>query len=120
MTKKQQTTDPYEMEMLDLMNEVGGKMIVKYHTATLTADKDFLLTMRNNGFPTDVMSCIMFGLAAELRNEQKVMAFLQEAAEAGATPSVTFEAPDGEALNITGKEKDNPMLNTLVQVVQNR
>ncbi len=34
--------NPYEMEMLDLWNEVGGQMIIKYHTATVKPDKEFL------------------------------------------------------------------------------
>ena len=34
MEKKKKTTDPYEVEMLDLLNEVGGQMVIKYHTIT--------------------------------------------------------------------------------------
>ena len=32
MTKKQ-TVNLYEMELLDLWNEVGGQMVIEYHRA---------------------------------------------------------------------------------------
>ena len=42
MAKKNKTQDPYKMEMLDLLNEVGGQMVIKYHTITLRPTKDKL------------------------------------------------------------------------------
>ncbi len=119
MAKKKQNIDPYEMEMLDLLNEVGGEMTIKYHTAKLTLTKADLQQMRENGVKTDVTTCILFGLAASLQDEEKVKYYLQEANEAGAVPSVTFEAAEGETLNITGKE-ENPMVDQLVQAVKNQ
>jgi hypothetical protein len=32
---KKQTVNPYEVELLDLWNEVGGQMVIKYHIATI-------------------------------------------------------------------------------------
>jgi hypothetical protein len=52
------------------------------------------------------------------KNQEETLAFLEEAA-AGAAPSVTFEAAEGEALNITGKE-NNPMVNQLVEAIENQ
>jgi len=47
----------------------------------------------------------------------KMSAFIGHAA--GAAPSVTFEAAEGEALNISGKE-NNPMVDALVQAIKNQ
>ena len=115
MAKKKQTVNPYEMEMLDLLNEVGGQMVIKYHTITLRPTKDKLQNIRKAGYPTDVMTCIMFGLAASFKDQKKVLAYIQEAEAAGAAPSVTFEAAEGEALNI-----NNPMVDALVQAISNQ
>lgn len=118
MAKKKKTTDPYEVEMLDLWNEVGGQMVIKYHTATIKPDKGDIQLLRDKGFKTDIMTCIIANVGAHL-GEEKAMAFLQEAAAAGAAPSVTFEAAEGEALNIRGKE-ENPVFDVLVQAVENQ
>ena len=42
--------------------------------------------------------------------------FLEEANNAGAAPSVTFEAPDDGALNVTSPE-DNPELDKLIKAM---
>ncbi len=118
MTKKKQTTDPFEVEMLDLWNEVGGQMVIKYHTATIKPDKGDLQQLRDKGFKTDIMTCIIANVGAHL-GEEKAMAFLQEAAAAGAAPSVTFEAAEGEVLNISSPE-ENPMVDQLVQAIENQ
>lgn len=118
MAKKKQTVNPYEMELLDLWNEVGGQLIIEYHTANIKPAKEDLQQMRDKGFNTDVMTCIIGTVGANL-GEEKAMAFLQEAVAAGAAPSVSFEAAEGEALNITGKE-NNPMVNQLVEAIENQ
>ena len=113
MAKKNKTQDPYKMELLDLWNEVGGQMVIKYHRATIKPDKGDLQQLRDKGFKTDVMACVMW------KSQEETLAFLEEAAAAGAAPSVTFEAAEGEALNITGKE-NNPMVNQLVEAIENQ
>ena len=115
---KKQTVNPYEVELLDLWNEVGGQMVIKYHRATIKPDKGDLQQLRDKGFKTDVMTCIIANVGAHL-GEEKALAFLTEADAAGAAPSVTFEAAEGEALNITGKE-NNPMVNQLVEATENQ
>lgn len=119
MAKNKKTRDPYEMEMLDLLNEVGGTMTIEYHTAKLTLTKERLQALRDAGYQTDVMTCIMFGLAASFQDEEKVMDYLKEAATADAAPSVSFEAAEGEILNISSAE-ENPMIDALVQAVSNQ
>lgn len=109
-------TNPYEMEMLDLWNEVGGQMVIKYHRATIKPDKGDLQQLRDKGFKTDVMACIMSAFIGHGKSQEETLAFLEEAAAAGAAPSVTFEAKEGEALNIKSKE-DNPMVDQLVQAI---
>ncbi len=118
MAKKNKTQDPYKMELLDLWNEVGGQMVIKYHRATVKPDKGDLQQLRDKGFKTDVMTCIIANIGAHL-GEEKALAFLTEADAAGAAPSVTFEAADGEALNISSKE-NNPMVVQLVEVIENQ
>ena len=119
MAKKNKTQDPYKMELLDLWNEVGGQMVIKYHRATIKPDKGDLQQLRDKGFKTDVMACIMSAFIGHGKSQEETLAFLEEAAAAGAAPSVTFEAAEGEALNITGKE-NNPMVNQLVEAIENQ
>ena len=52
------------------------------------------------------------------KTEEETMAFLKEADEAKAGVSVSFDAPDGGALNVKSKE-ENPMMDLLVQAVEN-
>ena len=47
------------------------------------------------------------------------MEFIREADAADAAPSVSFEAAEGEALNISSPE-ENPMVDALVQAVSNQ
>ena len=112
-------TNPYEMELLDLWNEVGGQMVIKYHIATIKPDKGDLQQLRDNGFKTDVMACIMSAFIGHGKSQEETLAFLEEAAAAGAAPSVSFEAAEGEALNINSPE-ENPMVDALVQAVSNQ
>ena len=114
-----QTVNPYEVELLDLWNEVGGQMKIVYHTATVNLKKETLQEMRDNGFPTNVLSCIAAGFGVNGKSREELLAFVMEAEAAGAAPSVTFEAAEGEALNITVKE-NNPMVNQLVEAIENQ
>ena len=119
MAKKKQTANPYEMEMLDLWNEVGGQMVIEYHTAKIKPAKEVLQALRDNDIKTHVMNCIMAGLVAGGLNQKDATEFIEQAFEAGAAPSVTFEAAEGEALNIADKE-NNPMVDALVQAIENQ
>ena len=114
MTNKK--TNPYEMELLDLWNEVGGQMVITYHRATIKPDKDDLQQLRDKGYKTDVMTCIMSVFVGTGKTPEETWSFIQEASAAGAAPSVTFEAADGQALNITDKE-NNPMVNAMVEAL---
>ena len=100
MAKKNKTQDPYKMELLDLWNEVGGQMVIKYHRATIKPDKGDLQQLHG-------------------KSQKETLVFLEEAAAAGAAPSVTFEAAEGEALNITGNE-NNPIVAQLVEAIENQ
>lgn len=68
-------TNPYEMELLDLWNEVGGQMIIKYHTATIKPDKGDLQQLRDKGFKTDIMTCIIANIGAHLGKEKAMIDF---------------------------------------------
>lgn len=107
------------MELLDLWNEVGGQMIIKYHRATFTPAKEDLQKLRDNDFPTDVLTVILQLFLGYGWGEEEIKAFFQEADAAGAAPAVSFEAAEGETLNITSKE-NNPMVDCLVQTVSNQ
>lgn len=110
--------NPYEMELLDLWNEVGGQIVIEYYTAKIKPAKEDLQQLRDKGFKTDVMTVIVAEVVAH-HGQEETLAFLEEAAAAGAAPSVTFEAAEGEALNITGKE-NNPMVAQLVEAIDNQ
>ena len=110
--------DPYKVEMADVAKELGGNLVIKYHTATISLTCEQLQTIKENGFPTDIMSCVMAGFMMSGKTEEETMAFLKEADDAKAGVSVSFDAPDGGALNVKSKE-ENPMMDLLVQAVEN-
>ena len=112
-------TNPYDVEMADLAKEIGGNLSIEYHTIKLSITCEQLQTIKENGFPTDVMSCIMAGLLMNGKTEEEVKAFLQEAEEANAHLSVSFDAPDNKGINIKYKE-ENPIMDILVQAVENQ
>ena len=118
MGKKNKTQDPYKMELLDLWNEVGGQMVIEYHTAKIKPAKEDLQQIRDKGFKTDVITVIIAEIAAHCGQDETI-AFIEKAEAAGAAPSVTFSAADGEALNITSKE-DNPIVDALVTAISNQ
>ena len=72
--------------------------------------------MKEKGLRTDIMSCILAALIMNGKNETEIKEFLEEANNAGAAPSVTFEAPDDGALNVTSPE-ENPELDKLVKAM---
>ena len=110
-------TNPYDVEMADLAKEIGGNLSIEYHTIKLSITCEQLQTIKENGFPTDVMSCIMAGLLMNGKTEEEVKAFMQEADEAHAHLSISFDAPDEKGLNIKSKE-ENPLMDILVQAVE--
>lgn len=119
MAKKNKTQDPYKMEMLDLWNEVGGVIKIDYYTVTMTITRELLQGLRDEGIKTDVMTCIMAGLLSAGKSKEEMWDYMVWAAANRAAPSVTFEAAEGEALNITDKE-NNPMVDALVQAISNQ
>lgn len=113
MDKKQ---DPYKVQLADITNEVGGNMTIQYYTLDFTLTKEQLQNMKKNGLKTDVMSCILAALIMNGMNETEVKEFIEKANDAGAAPSVSFEAPDDGALNVTSPE-ENPELDKLVKAI---
>ena len=112
-------TNSYDVEMADLAKEIGGNLQIEYHTIKLSITCEQFQTIKENGFPTDVMSCIMVGLLMNGKTEDEVKAFMQEADEAHAHLSISFDAPDEKGLNIKSKE-ENPLMDILVQAVENQ
>ena len=113
MNKKQ---DPYNVQMADIANEVGGNMTIQYYTLDFTLTKEQLQDMKKNGLKTDVMSCIFAALIMNGMNEAEVKEYIEKANDAGAAPSVSFEAPDEGALNVTSPE-EKPELDKLVKAM---
>ena len=111
--------NPYDVELLDVLNETGGVMKIQFHTMTLTVPNDLLQQLRNKGFKTNITMCMMAGLSQSGMKEEDIMSFLTEADAVGSAPSVTIEAEEGQALNITSKE-ENPMVDMLMQALQNQ
>ena len=87
-------TNPDDVEMAELAKEVGDNLSIEYHTIKLSITCEQLQTIKENGFPTDVMSCIMASLLMNGKTEEEVKAFMQEADEAHAHLSISFDAPD--------------------------
>ena len=112
-------TDPYDVEMVDLAKEIGGNLSIEYHTIKLSITCEQLQTIKENGFPTDVMSCIMAGLLMNGKTEEEVKAFMQEADEAHAHLSISFDAPDEKGLSIKSKE-ENPLMDIVIKAVDNQ
>lgn len=112
-------TNPYDVEIADLAKEIGGNLQIEYHTIKLSITCEQFQTIKENGFPTDVMSCIMVGLLMNGKTEDEVKAFMQEADEAHAHLSISFDAPNEKGLNIKSKE-ENPLMDILVQAVENQ
>ncbi len=112
--KKEQI--PYNVQLADIANEVDGNMIIKYYTLDFTLTKEHLQEMKKNGFKTDVMTCIIAALATNGMTQSEVKEYLEKATKAGATPNVTFEAPNDGALSITSPEK-NPELDKLIKAM---
>ena len=119
LARSNMKVDPYKVEMADVAKELGGNLVIKYHTATISLTCEQLQTIKENGFPTDIMSCVMAGFMMSGKTEEETMAFLKEAYEAKAGVSVSFDAPDGSALNVKSKE-ENPMMDLLVQAVEDQ
>ena len=93
-------TSPDDVEMADLAKEIGGNLSIEYHTIKLSITCGQLQTIKENGFPTDVMSCVMAGLLMNGKTEEEVKAFMQEADDAHAHLSISFDAPDEKGLNL--------------------
>lgn len=113
MDKKQ---DPYKVQLADVANEIGGNMTIKYYTLDCTLTREQLQDMKKNSLKTDVMSCIFAALIMHGMNETEVKEFIEKAHNAGAAPSVTFEAPDDGALNVMSPD-ENPELDKLVKAM---
>ena len=110
---KNKKQDPYNVQLADLANELGGNMAVEYYNVSFTLTKEQLQDMKDKGLRTDIMSCIMAALIMNGKNEAEIKAFLEEAHQAGAAPSVTFEAPADGALNVTSPEITQNWTNSL-------
>ena len=61
----------------------------------------------------------MAGLLMNGKTEEEVKAFMQEADEAHAHLSISFDAPDEKGLSIKSKE-ENPLMDILVKAVENQ
>ena len=57
-------TNPYDVEMADLAKEIGGNLSIEYHTIKLSITCEQLQTIKENVFPTDVMSA-----SSEIRSD---------------------------------------------------
>ncbi len=110
---------PYEIELLDLLNEVGGILKIEFNGITINLTKEQLQIMRDAGVKTDVMSCILAGMAYSGKTIEEAISFIEEGLEKGVAPKVSVEAADGEGLNISSPE-ENPIFDQLVQAASNQ
>ena len=68
---------------MEFINQANNRELTELVSAAMDLGEQ-LQTIRENGFPTDVMSCIMAGLLMNGKTEEEVKAFMQEADEAQA------------------------------------
>lgn len=111
--------DPYIVELEDVAKEVGGDLTINYYNISLKISCEKLQLIKENSFPTDVMSCIMAGLLMNCKTEGEVQAFMKEAAENNSHLSISFDSPEKKGLNIKSKE-ENPLIDVFVQAVENQ
>lgn len=113
---KKKIQDPYRMELLDLLNEVGGTMKIEFGDVTVTVGKEQLQMFRDNGLKTDVMTCLIIGFMTDGKTKKDSIALIEESIKNGAQLSVSIEAAEGESLNISSPE-ENPMVDALVTAI---
>ena len=80
--EKNNPQDPFSIELLDLWNEVGGQMVIEYHTAKIKPAKEDLQQIRDKGFKTDVVTVIIAEIAARCGKDETI-AFIEKAEAAG-------------------------------------
>lgn len=107
----------YNIEMFDIVKEIKANLVIKYHSATITLEEEHLKLMRENGFPTDVMSCIYAGFIFSGKNKDYINSFMDEAKSCKAGLSIEFVAPDGGMIDIKSK-MDNPKFDQLIQLFE--
>ncbi len=111
-------TSPYEIDLLDLINEVGGMLQIEFNGITINLTQEQLQIMRDAGAKTDVMSCVLAGMAYSGKTVAEAISFIEEGLAKRIAPKVSFEAADGESLNIKSRE-ENPKVEQLVQAIKN-
>ena len=74
---KNKKQDPYEVQLADLANEIGGNMAVEYYNVSFTLTKEQLQDMKDKGLRTDIMSCIMAALIMNGKNEAENKSILR-------------------------------------------
>lgn len=111
--------DPYKVELADVAKEAKGNVVITFHTAEIRFTCEQLQNLKAKGYHTDIITCVMAGLACSGKSEDEIKAFLEEANKAKGGISLAFEAPDDGALNIKSKE-ENPLIDQFVQAVENQ
>ncbi|MDO4497295.1 MAG: hypothetical protein Q4B58_05660 [Bacteroidales bacterium] len=92
-------------------------MTIEYHTLSVKITCEQLQMFKSHGMPTDPMTCFQAAFMLSGKTMEELQAYMEEADAAGGRVSVSFEAPDGGALNIKSKE-ENPLFDEIVQMVE--
>lgn len=84
---KNKKQDPYNVQLADLANELGGNMAVEYYNVSFTLTKEQLQDMKDKGLRTDIMSCIMAALIMNGKNEAEIKTFWKKPIRQGQLPA---------------------------------
>lgn len=95
--------DPSEIELLDVWNDTGGKMKIKYAGITIEPQKEALEQMRAHGAKTSIVYILCYAFAAYFGEDAED--FLRRADAAGCRPTVIFEAQEDGSLNVKNDGK---------------
>lgn len=109
--------DPYEIELADVAKEIGGNLVITFHTMEVRLTCEQLQELKAAGNKTTIMNCVFARLVQSGMTDEEIKAFIKEADEDRGEVSVAFEAPDDGALNIKSKN-ENPMLDQMVQAAE--
>lgn len=107
-------TDIYKIQLADAAIEVSGDLVIDFGKYKMKLPLDTLKELKKKGTPSDIMSCIGICFIKNGKSPEEAMEIIQTGIKEGYHLSVTFEAPEGKALDISTPEKA-PVLDKIVQ-----
>lgn len=89
--KKKKSRYHFDIELLDLWNEVGGQLVVECLTVKFKPTKEDLRKLRDKGLETDVMMVLVSEFIKQGKSKEEIVVFFEKVGAIGAAPSFSFE-----------------------------